>query len=216
MRTRATGRWAGAGSVVVAAVAGVVILAGCGGGSSKAKTSPTTAASSTQGSSANRQALQAYRTCLQQHGVTNFRGFGGRRNGTGGTGTTQGTRTPPSSRAPLSAADRAKLQAAQQACQSKLPSGFSQQRQQDLAAYRSCLKDHGVNVPATPDTNGGGPFGGGLGNINRNDPTFQAANKICAPLLPNGGFGRGGQGGQNGTATSGAPNAAGTRARSTV
>jgi hypothetical protein len=220
-------RRAGAGSVLVAGLVGVVALAGCGGGSSKAKTSPTTVASaSSQGSGANRQALQAYRTCLQQHGVT----FGGRGNGRGGNDGTggndgngaAGNGQPPVSRPPLSAADQAKRRAAQQACQSKLPSGFAQQRQQDLAAYRSCLKDHGVTLPATTDGTGGGPGGfgggGGLAGVNRNDPKFQAANKTCAPLLPAGGFGgRNRNGTGNGTATSGpAPNAAAARAGSTV
>jgi hypothetical protein len=89
---------------------------------------------------------------------------------------------PPSSRAPLTPDQQAKRQAAQQACQSKLPPGYAQQRQQDLAAYRSCLTDHGVNLPATPSGSGTG-----LQGINRNDPTFQAAQKVCAPLMPNSG-----------------------------
>jgi hypothetical protein len=53
------------------------------------------------------------------------------------------------------------------------------------------MKDHGVTIP---DQGNGNGFGG-LRGINRNDPTFQAANKVCAPLLPNGGrfFGNGGR-----------------------
>jgi hypothetical protein len=41
-------------------------------------------------------------------------------------------------------------------------------------AYSSCLKDHGVTLPD----------GGGFGGVNRDDPTFKAADAICAPLRP--------------------------------
>jgi hypothetical protein len=205
-------RAVGAGPVLAVVVTAVVALAGCGGGSSKAKTTPTSNAASSAsgtGSGANRQALQAYRTCLSQHGVTGFGGFDGRRRGANGT--PPSTSTPPTSRAPLTAAQRAKLQAAQQACQSQLPKGFAQQRQQDLAAYRSCMSDHGVKLPA----NDGTGLGGGFAGVNRNDPAFQAANKICAPLLPNGGR-FGGRGGNGSTSSTNAPSAAGVRTRSTV
>ncbi|MBV8951896.1 MAG: hypothetical protein JOZ99_13545 [Actinobacteria bacterium] len=185
-----------------AVAAGAVVLAACGGGSSSTTSSTSTAGS--QSSTANRAALSAYRQCLQSHGVS----FGGRRNGgTGTSGSVPDTGTPPSSRPPLTPAQQAQRQAAQQACQSKLPAGFAQQQQQDVAAYRSCLKDHGVNVPTTPSTNGSGFGGGGLQGLNRNDPTVQAAMKVCAPLLPNGGrFGSGGRGSSSSTpAALGAP-----------
>lgn len=184
--------------VVLTAVAGAIALAACGGGSSKsssATTSTTTAASSSRRANRNDPAMAAYRQCLQQHGVTFGGRFGGRRDG--GSNAAPNDGSTPTSRAPLTQQQRQQLQAAQQACQSKLPPQTQQQRQQmqaALNAYRSCMKDHGVTIP----DQGNGGFGG-LRGINRDDPTFQAANKICAPLLPNGGrfFGNGG-GGPNG------------------
>jgi hypothetical protein len=191
------------GAVALVAFAGALALGACGGGSSS-KTTPTSAASSS-GSAANGKALTAYRQCLLDHGVT-----GGRRpTGTSGAPVPD-TGTPPSSRAPLTPDQQAKRQAAQQACQSKLPPGYLQQRQQDLAAYRSCLKDHGVKLPADPNGTGS------LRGVNRNDPTFQAAQKVCAPLMPSGGgFGPGGGSG-GGSTTSGAPAALAAPARATV
>lgn len=189
-------RWRRQGVVVAVALGGALALGACGGGSSS-----TSSKASTNGSNTN-QATAAYRQCLRDHGLS----FGRRGSGTsattdaGGSGVPD-TGTPPSSRAPLTPQQQAQRQAAQQACQSKLPSGFLQQRQQDLAAYRSCLKDHGVTLPATQSTD---PFAGnGLRGINRNDPTVQAALKACAPLAPSGGrFGPGGTGGTGGTGSS--------------
>ncbi len=43
-----------------------------------------------------------------------------------------------------------------------------------FAAFRSCLQDHGVSLPAN----------GKPGNFKRNDPTVQAAMKTCSPLMP--------------------------------
>ncbi len=181
-------------AVSVTAVVGAIALAACGGGgSSKTSSSTSTTTASSTGRGRNNPALAAYRQCLRQHGVTfGGRGFGGG-NG-GGEGAPNDGSTPPSSRAPLTPQQRQQLQAAQQACQSKLPPQTQQQRQQmqaALNAYRSCMKDHGVTIP---DQGNGNGFGG-LRGINRNDPTFQAANKVCAPLLPNGGrfFGNGGR-----------------------
>jgi hypothetical protein len=203
MSTPTDSRWRRYGAIAMLALGTVVALGACGGGSSSA-TSPTSAA---QRAAATNQAMAAYRQCLRDHGVTSGRAGPGGTGDTGGTGVPD-TGTPPSSRAPLTPDQQAKRQDAQRACQSKLPPGYLQQRQQDLAAYRSCLKDHGVNLPANPS--GGGS---GLRGVNRNDPTFQAAQKVCAPLMPSGGFGPGGSGG---SAPSSVPAALGTAMRSTV
>jgi hypothetical protein len=75
---------------------------------------------------------------------------------------------------------------------------------QDAAlAFAQCMRDNGVDMP-DPD------FGGGLGgrgvtfqggNVDQDDPNFQAAQEECRPLLPGGGEGggmmRGGPGGGN-------------------
>jgi hypothetical protein len=80
-----------------------------------------------------------------------------------------------------------------------------------IAAYISCLKDNGVNVPDAPASTvapttvasasssapgqrgpgGQGGRGGQLGNIDRTTPEFTAANEKCKVLLPNNGDGFG-------------------------
>jgi len=73
-----------------------------------------------------------------------------------------------------------------------------------FSAYFSCLRQHGVNVPATRPSGapsggdfggggfGGGGFGGGSGGSGGSS-TFQKASEACASLRPSGGgFGRGG------------------------
>ena len=54
------------------------------------------------------------------------------------------------------------------------------------AAYRNCLQLHGVTLPTTPTTTPGQtrPTGGFGGGQFANNPTFQAAQKACANLLP--------------------------------
>jgi hypothetical protein len=72
--------------------------------------------------------------------------------------------------------------AAYNACKSSLPTGnFNPANNSAFQAYASCLKDHGVTLPAN----------GGFAGIDRNDPKVQAAMNTCRPLLP-AGFGRGG------------------------
>lgn len=74
-------------------------------------------------------------------------------------------------------------------------------RNQQMAAYRQCLSEHGVNLPARPSGRpsgaaGGGGFGSGGASA---DPTRQKALQACAALRPQ--FnGRGGRGGFDGTA----------------
>jgi len=75
-----------------------------------------------------------------------------------------------------------KYQAALNACRSMLPAGGSRLNNSAFQAYRSCLSDHGVKLPAQGQSAGS--------TFNRNDPKVQTAMKTCAPLLPQG-FGRG-------------------------
>lgn len=144
-----------------------LVLAACSGGAS-AKTSPTTTTSTTVDRGA---ALQAFRTCLQQHGVTlptpptTTPGETRPSRGTGGFLFGDGANDPAT-------------RAAVQACQSKLPAGFvqrQQQRQQQFAAFVSCMKDNGVTITTVQ----GGP-GGGLGSIDRTSAAYQK----CSVLLP--------------------------------
>ena len=173
--------------------------------------------------------MQAYVACLKQHGVdlpANGRLFGNR-NGQGGQGGQgEGAGSPPSSfqlgsppqtrvqtqtgnsgtpSSPPPSIDRAKLQAARDACAALLPEGATFGG--GFNAYRSCMSDHGVTISGGQNgggQNGGGQNGGAPVSIDRNSDSFKAANAVCAPLLPQGGQGfaggqgNGGQGGQTG------------------
>ena len=193
---------------VAAFVAGSSLLvAACGGSGSGAASASGSTTSTVAGGAA---AQTAFRDCLKKQGVTLPAGFGDRGPGSrpgGGSGPAGG---PPGgfaggSGAPggrfggfAGGAGGQKFQKAFQACRGTLPAGgFRGGRGGDpqaLQAYLSCLRDHGVNVPAftrpsTPPAGGSGPVGpNGRGQSAlravRNDPKFAAANKTCRPLLP--------------------------------
>jgi len=183
-------------------LAAALVLAACGGGSShaaSANTAPTT--TTVPGRGRGGFSLTAFTTCMSSHGVTiklptrPGNGNGGppsttpgetrpqRPAGGGGFGGFGGGNLADRFKTAPAGVDPTKYAAAFAACQSQLPTGgggggaFNSTAFQ---AYRSCLADHGVKLPAT----------GGFGNINRNDPKVQAAMKTCQALLPAGGFGR--------------------------
>jgi hypothetical protein len=218
------------------------VLASCGGSSEAAvppsTTAPAAAAVTTPGGALTpeqQQALQAYRQCLQDNGVT----AGGRAPGGRGTQGGQGGNDASSgSTSPRPSIDPAVLQKAQEACKATLPAGLDPtalgrggqgqgdrqgqgqgdrqgqgQGQGDrqgrgggnlaqLQPYLTCLRDNGVVVPerpagdasapasSAPSAAGGAPpadgRGGGLGQIDRTSPVFQAANEKCKVLLPEG------------------------------
>jgi hypothetical protein len=161
----------------------VVTAAACGGSSAKAATAATTTTTA-GGTAGGGAALQAYRTCLSQHGVTLPRrtpGTGGGGFGGGGFGGTP--RTLPKG------VTAAQFAAAQKACASKLPAGGFGGRGgfggQAFQAYTSCLRDHGVTISTVPaGTSATTTAGSPRPTFNRNDPKFVAANKICMALLP--------------------------------
>jgi hypothetical protein len=160
-------------------------------------------AASTTTTTPRSKALSAYRSCMKAHGVNlpNRRPPGGGSGGTfGGGGAAGGNGGNGGSGAgdgggggggfgggrsgggfvprnlPKGVSLK-KYQAAQKACASKLPAGgfgFGGRNTPQFQAYLSCLRDHGVKVPAN----------GGLRALNRNDHTFQAANQTCGVLLP--------------------------------
>lgn len=173
------------------------------------------AAATTTTTPSPRAAISAFRACMAKHGVT----LSSRRPGAGGPPTSGGggtgggffgrggggfdpTKVPTSLPKGVTAK---KYLAAVQACKSEIPKGgFGGTTRRQFQAYISCLRDHGVNIPqrgsdsggsgsgsSTTTTTGGlgGNGGGPLARLNRNDPAFQAANQICAPLLPNQGQG---------------------------
>jgi hypothetical protein len=75
-------------------------------------------------------------------------------------------------------------------------SGSSGSSASGFTAYRSCLKQHGVNVPSSSSGTPGG-FGGfgGFGGSGSSNSTFQKAQQACASLRPSFGSGGGFPGG---------------------
>jgi hypothetical protein len=194
MRDVGKARLAALGGLVAAGL----VLAACGGGGSSSASANTASSTTTTvaGGGRGRFSLTAFTTCMASQGVT-VKLPTRPRNGTppstapgetrpeppagGGFGGFGGNLADRFKTAPAGV-DPTKYAAAFAACQSKLPTGRGGAAFNSSAfrAYRSCLADHGVTIPAT----------GGFGSINRSDPKVQAAMKTCQPLLPAGGFGR--------------------------
>jgi hypothetical protein len=177
-----------------------LVLAACGGSSShSASANPAAPTTTTVAGGRGGFALTAFRTCMSSHGVTlPTRVRTGSPNG-GPPGSTPGETRPSGASGargggfgfgggnladrfstPPKGVDPTKYAAALAACKSTLPTGGTALNNSAFQAYRSCLSDHGVTLPAT----------GGAGSINRNDPKVQAAMKTCQALLPAGGFRR--------------------------
>jgi len=166
-----------------------VVLAACGGSSSPkavSSTSPTTAATTpSSAGGANTAALQAFRSCLTQHGVTlptftprtTTPGATTPAAGTSGSGSGTGAGRGFGGGGGLNAVfNNSADAAAVQACQNLLPPGYlaqQQARQNQLAAFDSCMADHGVTITTTP-----------AGTSPTSIDTTSAAYKTCSPLLP--------------------------------
>jgi hypothetical protein len=171
-----------------------ILFTACGGSGSASPT--TTVPKSTSGTSgtpagSGSSSFTAYRNCLSQHGVTlpNFsRGNGGGRPGSGGfpgEGAPTGSGTPPRGRGGFGGlANNPKYQAAAKACASLRPKGgfgggFGGRGNFNSpagAAYRNCLKLHGVTLPT--GTSSGTP------QSTISSSTFRAAATACAALRP--------------------------------
>jgi hypothetical protein len=157
-----------------------VLLAACSSGSHAASGSST---STTAGSGS--ASFQSYLTCLKNHGVSLPTG--------GRPGGTPGSFTPGSTRPTIPASERSAYEKAEQACASLRPSfpggGSNPGASTEFAAYRNCLKLHGVTLPS----GSGGFFGGGTGSSSTTPTTesskVKAAEAACASLRPKGGFG---------------------------
>ncbi|MHB1533816.1 MAG: hypothetical protein ACYC1D_04230 [Acidimicrobiales bacterium] len=146
-----------------------LLLSACGGGAT------TSAPTTTTGAAAPSAA--AFRSCMTAHGIPSsaLAGLGrGRRAGASGSASTT---LPPG-------VTSQQLRSARQACRGDLPSrrggagGLGAGPR--AAAYRSCLKQHGVTLPSR--TAGAPPV-----SIDRTSPAFVAARQACAALLPSGG-----------------------------
>ncbi|WP_158734370.1 hypothetical protein [Streptomyces sp. NRRL F-2747] len=168
-------------SAVALAACGL-LLAGCSSGAGAARTAAGASASASP--SADAKAMDAYRQCLAQHGVTmaprptGSRGPGG--GGGGGGGGWGGASGGPGRRA---SADPQRNEATQ-ACADLRPQfngrggGPGGGDGGAMKAFTSCLKDHGVVLPsASPDAPGTRGFP-------TTDPQSAQAFETCKALLP--------------------------------
>jgi len=179
---RAGAGWIGGVTYVVrvgAALVGLAaagLLAACGGH----------ATAGTSGAAPAPSGFQAYADCLRQHGVTvtvptarptdrptgrpTARPSGVRPSGNRGGG------FPGFGGAAPSGVDPSTWAAAQEACAGVRPSfgggGGRGANNGAIAAYRNCLRDHGVTASTGPEA------------LNTADPKVAAAVQACAPLRP--------------------------------
>lgn len=160
-----------------------VLLAAC---SSSGSAAPTSTSASSKTSSSSSSSATAYRNCLSQHGVTlpNF-SHGGGASGTGGFG--EGGSRPSGSGGFGGFANNPKFAAAEKACASLRPKGgfgggFGRggANSTAFAAYRNCLKLHGVTLPAPGSTPSSSP----PTTLDTSSATYQAAAAACASLRP--------------------------------
>jgi hypothetical protein len=100
---------------------------------------------------------------------------------------------------PAAAIDKAKLDAAQKACQHFIDSVVQGQKRdidpaeqakmRDRALkFAQCMREHGVNMP-DPEFQPGGRVTQQMAGGDPNDPKFQNAQNACAKDLPKGGKG---------------------------
>jgi hypothetical protein len=162
-----------------------LILAACGSSSAAPSTTSGSGASKSSKASAT-----AYTACLKQHGVTlpSFPGGSGGPPAGGGTPPTFGSGGSVPGGGGF--ANNPKFQEAASACKSLRPSGgfggfggSGGVNSTAFAAYRNCLKLHGVTLPT------GGASTGGAGSappstIDQSSPTVKAALAACASLRP--------------------------------
>jgi hypothetical protein len=169
-RRRSWPRWAPA----LAAMALIGLLAtACGGGSSPAS---ATGGGGGGGSTQVQKLVQAqlaYARCMRAHGVPDFPDPDS--NGSGFEGV-------PAASSQMTAADHV--------CHHLLSAGAPMSHSQwqhslgQLVKYARCMRAHGLPNFADPHTSGGGIIMGG--DIARNSPQYQSANKACRHLLPKG------------------------------
>lgn len=179
MRSTSASRLVRAFAFAIAAAAAAVSLAGCGGGGGNSSAAATN--TSAAGGDTN-----AFRDCLKEHGVDLPDNLG---QGAPGQGQPPNGGQPPTGQQgggpPFG--DNPKFQEALNACQDKAPAGgFGGPRgSQELQAYTSCLRDHGVDVP-DPSSSTSTSTGQSTPppTFDRNDPDFAAANEACQALLP--------------------------------
>jgi len=154
--------------VVVALVAGALALAACGGG----PTSPdATGAGSATPSTATPYAEElAYAQCMRSHGEPDFP-----------DPSTSGGFNSGSSSSDIDH-DSPQFVAANDACKHDLPAGPTQAQNEQRTAqslkFAQCMRSHGISdFPDSMQITG-------QGDLNPNDPAFQAASTACQSLRP--------------------------------
>jgi hypothetical protein len=200
-----------AGTALVA-----LVLSSCGGSSTTAQvaslTADTVATSDTSNGSGDGQAadsgdfrtqLLAYAKCMRDNGVD----YPDPQFDANGSPQFNGSRTQFDAQR-----NDPVFQKAETACQDKRPqfgAGFQLDPEQQAATkenllkYAKCMRDKGIDYPDPTFGSDGRPqFGanGPGGDINRNDPAFEAARSACQTEV-GGNFGFPGFGGDNGPPT---------------
>lgn len=88
---------------------------------------------------------------------------------------------------------QSQLKAAEQACRQYLVQGFPQLalspaqqtlRLQQEVQYAECMRSHGIDIPDPNRTSLAVGLARLLSSVDRNSPTFKAANTACASLRP--------------------------------
>jgi hypothetical protein len=164
--------------------------AGCGGESGSpgvASLGTTTAAKEPVAPDGDAKATnknQTYSSCMRSHGLPNFPDP----NAEGGVAIDASSGLDPES---------ATFKAAAKACQKlapnegKPPSPAEQAKAQEAAlAFSACMRSHGVPKFPDPQFSGGMTrisIGGKDSGIDPGSPVFQAAQKTCQKLMPDGG-----------------------------
>ena len=168
-------------AVAVGAVAiGALLLAACGS-SSSASSSTTAASPATSGSGS--PSITAFFSCLKQHGVSIA---GPSTSGGAPTGSFPAGGAPPAGTGGRSPGqfNSPKFKKASAACASLRPKQFAPAggaSSPKFAAYRNCLKIHGVTLPSATSRSGGSTPPTTLGTT---DPKVKAALAACSSLQP--------------------------------
>jgi len=195
-------------------------VAACGGSGSGndgvvSLASPSAAPGASNGPAASTdpaEAIAAFNACMKQHGVDvqmatvaggdGGAAIGGSVNSSGtasGPGTGPGTAVTPQDG--TGEFDPQKLQEADNACRSLLPSGIlgdpsatiPPEQVDQMLTFAKCMRDHGVNYPDPQFSGGGmtvqvGVGPNGQGGVDPSSKEFQAAQDACGKDMPGGGI----------------------------
>lgn len=179
-------RWLQVASVITVGVV-LVVLTACSGAASgpgvaTVGSSATPSTSSTGSTTSTGTSALAFSQCMRAHGITAFpdpnsQGAIAIQGGPGGSGSALNPRSP-------------QFEAAQKACQGKLPTVPPAQRQQFMAQalkYSQCMRSNGVTDFPDPNARGMLAVQASPGtDLDPNSPTFQAAQKACQSFQPGG------------------------------